>query len=109
MGYGQAKRSNLHRWNLLNPAGDPQVDQFRIADRIRDLNGKVIGLFWNGKPNGDIFLKSIAEGLRKRWRTLKIAPMWEVKPDTRTALGNSADNLKAMAAGADLMIGASGD
>jgi hypothetical protein len=109
MAHGRFQKSDTQNWTLLSPVGDPQVEQFRIAGRVPDLNGKVIGLFWNGKPNGDIFLKSIAEKLQKRWRTLKIVPMWEVKPDTRTALGNSMDNLRAMALTADLIIGGSGD
>jgi hypothetical protein len=56
-----------------------------------------------------VFLDEIANQLKARFDVLKIVKMWEVKPETRTALGNSVENLKFMAQNADLIIGASGD
>ncbi len=64
---------------------------------IPDLNGKTIGLFWNGKPNGDVFLNRLAERLKAGFNGLTVVRMWDVLPETRTALGNSMDNLSYMA------------
>ena len=109
---GGSKRSgkgSLQEWTLLSPVADVEVRQFERAGRNADLGGKTIGLFWNGKPNADLFLDEVAEELRARFEDLKIVRMWEVKPETRTALGNSMDGLKYMAQNSDLIIGASGD
>lgn len=96
-------------WTLQSPIADVEIEQFEVADRIPDLNGKTIGLFWNGKPNGEILLNEIARELAARFSALRIVRMWEVKPETRTQFGNSSDNLNFMAQNADLIIGASGD
>jgi hypothetical protein len=96
-------------WTLLNPVADAEVEQFNPAHRVPDLNGKTIGLFWNGKPNGDVFLNRLAERLTAGFDALTVVRMWDVEPETRTALGNSMDNLKTMAQKADLILGASGD
>jgi hypothetical protein len=102
-------KTGKQEWTLMSPVADIQVEHSKIANRVLDLKGKRIGLFWNGKPNGNVFLDEIANQLKARFDVLKIVKMWEVKPETRTALGNSVENLKFMAQNADLIIGASGD
>ena len=94
---------------LLSPVADVQVEQFELTKRVPDLNGKTIGLFWNGKPNGDTFLDEVGNELKARFTLSRIVKLWEVRPETRTQYGNSMDNLKSMAQNADLIIGASGD
>jgi hypothetical protein len=96
-------------WTLLSPVADVQVEQFKIANRIPFLNGKTIGLFWNGKPNGDVFLEEIANQLQRKFGDLKMIKFWEIRPETRTAFGNSDDNLKFMSQNADLIIASSAD
>jgi hypothetical protein len=103
---GQAARDE---WVLMSPVGDVQVEQFKIAKRIPDFNGKTVGLFWNGKPNGDVFLNEVADALTAKFPGVKIVRMWDIKPVTRTAWGNSEEDVKFMAANADLVIGASAD
>jgi len=102
-------QTGKQEWILMSPVADFQVEQFKIANRVPKLKGKTIGLFWNGKPNGNVFLNEVAAQLRARFNTLKTIKMWEVKPETRTALGNSVENLRFMAQNTDLIIGASGD
>lgn len=102
-------QAGKQEWTLMSPVADVQVEQFKIANRVPDLNGKTIGLFWNGKPNGDVFLNEVADQLKARLSALKIVKMWEVKPETRTIYGNSIENLKFMAQNADLIIGSSAD
>ena len=102
-------QAGKQEWTLMSPVADVQVEQFKIANRVPDLNGKTIGLFWNGKPNGDVFLNEVADQLKARLSALKIVKMWEVKPETRTIYGNSRENLKFMAQNADFIIGSSAD
>jgi hypothetical protein len=51
---------------VLNPRGEREAMPARgISPRIAELDGKRIGLYWNGKPDGDYFWDTI-EGLLKR-------------------------------------------
>ena len=57
---------------VLNPTATAVKVGLEIAQRINDLNGKVIGLLDNGKPNFDIFLARIEELLNQRFRFAEI-------------------------------------
>jgi hypothetical protein len=100
---------NKQEWVLRNPVADVQSEKFEISARLQDFKGKTIGLFWNGKPNGDVFLNEVADQLGKRFAGLNILRIWEMRPETKTVYGNSTDNLKFMAEKADFIIGASAD
>jgi hypothetical protein len=50
---------------VLNPRGERESSVMRgISPRLPSLEGKRIGLYWNGKPDGDYFWDTI-EGLLK--------------------------------------------
>jgi len=57
---------------VLNPTARPLSVETEIAPRIDDLNGKVIGLLDNGKPNFDIFLDRIEKLLCRRFKIAEI-------------------------------------
>ena len=97
------------QYAVMNPVAEVQVQKSGLADRFPDLNGKRIGLFWNGKPNGDVFLEEVALELGSRFRGLQTVKTWEIAPETKTVYGNSAENLKRISQCADFIIGASGD
>ncbi len=94
---------------VMNPVAERQVKKARLASRFAVLDGKRVGLFWNGKPNGDRFLESIANALGSRFPGLRTVKMWETVPESRTVYGNSAENLKRMSQCADFIVSASGD
>ena len=50
-------------WSVLNPVADANIERRAGASRLDDFSGKRIGLWWNGKPNGDIFLNEMAKSL----------------------------------------------
>jgi hypothetical protein len=49
--------------DVLNPTAKTTVHQVRLANSLNDLNGKVIGLVDNRKPNFDIFLERVEKAL----------------------------------------------
>lgn len=50
---------------VLNPRGERESFVMRgISPRLSTLEGKKIGIYWNGKPDGDYFWDTI-EGLLK--------------------------------------------
>ncbi len=52
---------------VLDPTAKPKVKDIPIVPRVHDLNGKVLGFFWNSKPNADILLLRIKEQLSQRF------------------------------------------
>ena len=81
-----------------------------IASRVSTLEGRRIGLLWNGKPNGDIFLDRVAEILEKKYKNIEIIKFWKVDPE-HTALSNkySEETLDRIAKSADIVIASQGD
>jgi len=69
-------------WELVNPAGAIKIIPIKMAARISTLEGKTVGLKWNQKPNGNIFLDRVAELLQERIPGVKIVKFYEVEPTT---------------------------
>src|SRR5688500_6618274 len=99
----------MESWSLMSPEGQAQQTVFEAAGRGADLTGKTIGLFWNGKPGGSVFLEEVGRQLAQRYEGMRIRKFWEDRPETVTSYGNSAESLKYMAGNADLVIAASSD
>jgi hypothetical protein len=58
---------------VLNPRGEREAVPARgITPRLSVLEGKRIGLYWNGKPDGDYFWDTIEGWLRKRFPTATV-------------------------------------
>lgn len=96
-------------WVVMNPVGDVDIVGRGGATRLDDFSGKRVGFWWNGKPNGDIFLNEIARQLESRCQGMTPVRMWEIDPATTTAYGVSADKLDFMVRSADVVIGALAD
>ncbi len=96
-------------WKVLNPVADVDIEKRAGATRLADFSGKRIGLWWNGKPNGDIFLDELARQLESRHRGMTAVRMWEIDPATTTFYGAPRASLEFMAKSADLVIGALAD
>ena len=54
---------------VLNPEGKIVKKEKSLAPRLETLEGKKIGLVWNGKPNGDKLLNEIGDLLKERYPT----------------------------------------
>jgi hypothetical protein len=58
---------------VLNPRGEREAVPARgISPRVAKLEGKRIGLYWNGKPDGDYFWDTIEELLKKKLPTARV-------------------------------------
>jgi len=100
---------DTQKWTVMNPVGDADIENLGGATRLDDFSGKRIGLWWNGKPNGDIFLDEVARQLETHYPGMTAVRMWEIDPATTTAYGVPRDKLERMARSADLVIGALAD
>ena len=55
---------------VSNPRGERESSVMRgISPRLSSLEGKKIGIYWNGKPDGDYFWDTIEGLLKKKFPT----------------------------------------
>lgn len=57
---------------LYDPTAAPTQNATSLADRVADLNGKVIGMLDISKPNGNYFLDRIAERIQADYQPKQI-------------------------------------
>ncbi len=72
----------VQQWELVNPAGVIKITPIEMPPRISTLEGKTIGLKWNMKPGGNIFLDRVAELLKEKVPSAKIIKFYELEPTT---------------------------
>jgi len=90
---------------LYNPASTrPLGTELPSAPRIDTLRGKLVGILWNEKPNGDILLGRIEKRLHERFGIA--GSLWKQKhPAERT----SEAMLKEFAEKCDFILNGIGD
>jgi hypothetical protein len=110
---GLKKSRNKTEWKLVNPEALVQIEADQVNPHPKDLSGKTVVLYWNGKPNGDLFLNRIGELLAERVDNVKVIKAWEVRPFTKRtdptveASRGTAQELAGL--NPDLIVGAPGD
>jgi len=58
---------------VLNPRGESESPpNLAISGRVTDLAGKKIGLYWLGKPDGDVFFARIQKLLEEKFPTATV-------------------------------------
>jgi len=107
------KREEQTKWKLVSPEAFVEMEADPVNQHPKDLFGKTVVLYWNGKPNGDVFLNRIGELLTERVNHVKVIKAWEVRPCTKRtdptteASKTAAEELAGFKP--DLVIGAPGD
>jgi len=104
---------NQTKWKLVNPEALVQIEADQVNQHPKDLSGKTVVLYWNGKPNGDLFLNRIGELLIEKVNNVRVIKAWEARPSTKrtdpTAKASSAAAKELAGLNPDLVIGAPGD
>ena len=72
----------VQEWSLVTPNGVIQKATINPAPRLTSLAGKTIVVRWNGKHNGDVYAKQVAELLRQKEPTAKVLIAHEIDPGT---------------------------
>ncbi len=96
-----AEKGNVE-WEVLNPVAEYETLMLALSPRLADLDEKKVGLFWNGKPNGDLLLEAIARLLERRFKHIKT-----IKFNLSISVG--PENRRQMAEQCDAVIAAIGD
>ena len=89
---------------VLDPTGRAGRRDISASPRLCDLNGRVLGILWNGKPNGDILLRRIQESLAGRFNLSGV--IWRKKPAVDVP---AKEILEELAREADFIINGQGD
>lgn len=74
----------VQQWRLVNPEGVVNIPPMQLSPHPATLDGKTVVLQWNGKTNGDNFMKPIADMLTQQFKGIKIIKAWEVAPELKT-------------------------
>jgi hypothetical protein len=101
------------KWRLVNPEPLVQVEARPVNQHPKSLSGKTVVLYWNGKPNGDLFLNRIGELLAERVDDVKVVKAWEVRPSTGrtdpTAEASRTTAIELAGLNPAIVVGAPGD
>ena len=103
MGEQMISETMPHPLKVLNPTADRFGGaEEALAPRPASLSGRTVGLLWNGKANGDLALRAVAEQLKS------------YAPGVRTvfyvgAIRCSSDLLKQVADECDVVVGCTAD
>lgn len=89
-------------WKVLNPTAEYETVRYQRAPRLTTLSRKRVGLYWNGKVDGDKLLSALGGLLLEQSRDIQL-----IKFDLDHPLG--PENIKRVAEGSDAVIGATGD
>jgi hypothetical protein len=57
---------------VLSPAGVSPSGKAQVSPRAGDLNGKVVCIIDNGKPNFDIYVERMEELLRRKYNLAEV-------------------------------------
>lgn len=90
---------------VLDPTGVNKAMQLSPCPRVDDLNGKVIGLLDNGKPNFNLLVDRLEEVLGERFRFAQTVR--RTKPTVMAAA--PLQTLQELAEKCDLVINGLGD
>ena len=90
---------------VLDPSMPPRPGEFTLAPRLGSLDGKVIGILDNSKPNADILLTRVAELIAQRTKPAEII----VKSKLRASSAAPPEILEELATRCDAVVTALGD
>jgi len=85
---------------VLDPTAKSVTKELKMAARYDKLVDKVVGLIWNSKPGGDVFLNELGEQLNRRFHFAQI--LNHQKPDA--AIGIAEDILSEYSKKCDFVI-----
>ena len=96
----------MQKITVLDPTvKTKKIKQLKLAVRADNIKGKVIGLLWNSKPNGDVLLDRLAQQLNERYHFTQIVK----KSKPLASMPAPKDVLDDLSAKCDFVISAIAD
>ncbi len=92
---------------IVNPQASTVIEAISPANRLSNLTGKTVGLYWNIKAGGDVALERTAELLAQRFPEVEFKQyIGSVGATMRHATAEDADR---MARECDAVVGTTAD
>jgi hypothetical protein len=88
--------------DVLDPTAKTTIKQEQMATGLNDLNGKVIGLVDNRKPNFDIFLERVEKALRQKFQFAEIVRL--KKGGTGATVPLTPEEMEQLAPACDAIV-----
>lgn len=107
MNKGTKNQSGKEKYSLkvLNPISIRKFTPIKPANRLKDLNNKKIGLYWNHKARGNVALDRVKELLSERFKGITFE--WFETPISAEATKEWFENVKGR--GVDGVVCSTGD
>jgi len=88
--------------SLLDPTSAPVIEAFHLAGRPTSLDGKVLGIFVNSKPNSVRLMELIKEKLQKEYAVKNV--IWQegehiCRPSPISLIDETASQVDAVITG----------
>lgn len=90
---------------VLDPTGKVDVVEHSISARPKSLDGLVLGLLDNGKPNFDLFLTTLEKLLKGRYKFSKVIK----RRKGHAGLSLPEKTLRELAQNCDVIVNGIGD
>jgi hypothetical protein len=65
---------------ILNPVASRDDREYASAPRVASLEGKALGLAWNGKPGGNIALERLAQRIQETHKNVRVLKLYDDHP-----------------------------
>ena len=96
----------MRKIEILVPVGEVKLGEvIKAAPKPSDLEGKVVGLLWNHKPNGNFLLEHLEELMKQKYQLF--GTLMREKPLSSSEAPHEV--LEELSAKCDLVILAIGD
>ena len=105
MGNSNQRTKGGYSLRIFNPVGILRFKPIPHAKRLKDLNNKKIGLYWNHKARGNIALDRVKELLSERYKGIKFE--WFETSVSVEASKEWFENIKKR--GVDGLVASTGD
>ena len=90
---------------VLHPAAEEVVEQYDLAPRLPDLQGRTVGLIDNHKKNANVYLEELGRQLQKAYGVARLVTYRKVSQ----SLPTPSDILDQLASECDAIIHAVAD
>jgi len=94
---------------VLNPVADKPKRKFDLAPRLSSLSGKTIGLYWNGKPGGNVIRERTAQLLSQESEGIRLKEYRPAALSMTGDVGISTEVLEAIVKECDAIVGTTAD
>lgn len=82
---------NTAELKVVSPLGETTIEERAMAPRLDTLEGKTIGLIWNGAFKSNVTLSVIADSIRSKYPTARVIPYTDMPKSSKAPAPGTTD------------------